>query len=87
MDAPQPAKPVRKLPQNWHAIDAHHPGHKGIKDEVIAEMQKDDALDADLKAYLMAKIAATNCKAIEVHAHSQLVRGEIILSVHIKPLF
>lgn len=87
MDAEKPKAQAQKLPPGWHQVGAQHPGHRSSKDEVIAAFEADTTLDHDLKTFMLAKIRATECKALEVHAHLTSEGGAVSGGFHIKPLF
>lgn len=77
----------RELPAGWWCIDTTHPGHKGNKSDAVCKIAADGRIPDPWRAAIVAAINDAQCSAIEVHAHAQSMNGELILSIHIKPLF
>lgn len=82
---PEPTAPP-KPSTHWNVRDDHK-GHKGMKEDLMKEIESDTRIPDHWKTALLEEIQKRDCKAMEVHVHAQDVGNGFVLSVHLKTLF
>lgn len=78
----EPPKPST----HWNVREGHK-GHRGIKADLVKEIEIDERIPEHWKSALLTEIEKRDCKALEIHVHAQDAGHGFMLSIHLKEIF